>query len=221
MRVTRRTGFNNQVGVGTFTRAKQALFFVGAAPPFTTDEASPEHPETIPDIPNTKATTDVFTETVNLLNRFPAEGQFQDTIYRPSAHDFVLAMPDWAPEIDAGQLVMSKHLGGDSTVKVYTSVKIGQIAGGTGDDSIRVVRLDEGKRTFAFKNKQDWITRSVPQDCDAPMAHLVKKIDKQIAAFTRNCPDCDGLQVKCHRGSGEQMTYWWRGLDCRHSTWRK
>ena len=189
------------------------------------DQASPEEPKPAIKPPVTET---IIEDTINLLDRFPAEGQFQDTIYRPSAHDFVLAMPDWTPDIDARQLVMSRHLGGDSTVKVYTSVKVGRIAGGTGSDSIRVVRLDEGKRTFAFKNQQDWITRSVPQDCGAPMAHLVKKIEKQIAAFTRKCPgdpekgeSCDSLQVKCRRGSGEQMTYWWRGLTCRHSTWRK
>ena len=53
-----------------------------------------------------------------LLDMFPKEGRFESNIYRPSAWDFVDMMPDWTHEIDSGQLVMLKHLGGNSTVKV-------------------------------------------------------------------------------------------------------
>ena len=184
----------------------------------------PGIPDELKEIMKDKIGPDVRVE-MTLLDRFPPDGKFEDTIYRPSAHDFVNAMPDWSPSIDSGQLVMTKHLGGNSTVKVYTSVKVGQIAGGTGDDSVRVVRLDTREsdgEVFAFKNSQDWVTRQVPQDCKASeqaTAHLVKKIEKQVAAFTKPCPDCGKTAVKCKRGKGRDTNYWWRCLECRWNTW--
>ena len=216
-----------------YTRAKKALYFVGAAPLFTTDGEGEPSPEVTPEIREMaeaaaeKAPPDSLQAIIkgDWLDQFPTEGKFEQNIYRPSAHDFVNAMPDWSYEIDAGQLVMTKALGKDSTAKVYTSIKTGQIAGGTGDDSIRVVRIDatQDGRTFAFKNAgQDWITRSVPQDCktsEQATAHLVKKIEKQVAAFTKPCPDCGKTAVKCKRGKGRDTNYWWRCLECRWSTW--
>jgi len=159
------------------------------------------------------------------LDQFPTDGKFEQNIYRPSAQDFANAMPDWAHAIDSGQLVMEKDLGTGSMVRVYTSVKVGQIAGGVGDDSIRVVRLDTRERdgrVFPFKNSQDWVTREVPKSCKNPesaTAHLVGKIQKQIDAFTRDCPECGKMQVKCRAGKGRDSRVWWRGLDCEHSTW--
>ena len=234
-----------------FTRAKKALYFVGGGAPFTTegDQPSPEEPK--PYFTDEPAFTDgpfnetpvaviaetldaedyagaqevSIAETYNVLDDFPTEGRFESNIYRPSAWDFANAMPEWSHAIDSGQLVMEKDLGTGSMIRVYTSVKVGQIAGGVGDDSIRVVRLDTRERdgrVFPFKNSQDWVTREVPKSCKNPESatvHLVGKIQKQIDAFTRNCPECDGLQVKCRAGKGRDSRVWWRGLDCEHSTW--
>lgn len=153
---------------------------------------------------------------LDLLDQFPKEGRFEQNIYRPSASDFVNAMPDWRPTVDANQLVMRKVLPGLSEVLVYTSVKVGRIAGGTGDDSIRVVRLDTRQRdgkVFPYKNRQPWVTREVPGDCDTPeeaTAHLVGKVDGQIAKFTRECPECGRMQVLCKFG--------WKNLECSHRT---
>jgi DNA helicase-2/ATP-dependent DNA helicase PcrA len=157
----------------------------------------------------------------SVLELFPTEGKFEDNIYRPSAGDFVAAMPEWTPTVDAGQLVMEREIAPGHTVKVYTTVMVGQIAQGTGEDSIRVVREDEGRggRKFYFKNEQDWLTRTVPQDITDPAeatAHLVNRVNAQVALFTRNCPECGKPQVKCNAGKGRDARYWWKGCDgCR------
>lgn len=164
---------------------------------------------------------DKLTEQTILLH-FPPEGRFEDNIYRPAAKEMVEAMPDWTPIIDKNQLIMTKELAPDSVVWCYTSILVGEIAGGTGDDSIRVVRRDtraRDGRTFFFKNPQDWVTRRVPQDCttvESAVAHLVGKIEGQIEDMTRNCPTCGTLQLKCKAGKGRDIRYWWKGTgDCR------
>lgn len=152
---------------------------------------------------------------------FPHPGRFEDNIYRPSAKEFIDAMPDWTPTVSKGQLVMEMGLTDQATAVVWTSVKVGQIAGGTGDDSIRVTRRDEAKdRTFYFKNEQDWVTRRVPKECDTPkqaVAHLVQKIEAQVGQFSATCPECGAVHVKCKAGRGRDVRYWWK-LGCRHES---
>jgi len=157
----------------------------------------------------------------DLDNLFPDGGRFEDNIYRPSARELCEAMPNWHPTVNEGQLVLTRELAPGHTALCYTSIKVGQIAGGTGEDSIRVTRRDEGRdgRMFYYKNPQDWVTRSVPKDADTPAkaaAHLATKIEAQVKQFTRNCPECGKLQVKCRAGKGRDSRTWWKGTDgCR------
>jgi len=144
---------------------------------------------------------------------FPDGGQFEGNIYRFSAGEIMEALPEYRPTVDGGQLVLARDLGGGSTVLVYTSVRIGQIAGGTGDDSIRVVRRDETPRgTFFYKEAQDWITRQVPKAIDTPekaVSHIVGKITDMVDGMIRTCPKCGGTAVKCRRKDGGE---WWKCL---------
>jgi len=171
----------------------------------------------------------------DLLSRFPHPGRFEGNIYRPSARELAGALPNWTPTVNEGQLVLTKELAPGHTALCYTSIKVGQIAGSTGEDSIRVTRRDESSdgRIFWYKNKQDWVTRSVPADADTPekaAAHLASKIEKQVRhqvkdkdgnlvekGFTRPCPECGALQVKC-RDRARKSGFWWKGTACRCKT---
>jgi hypothetical protein len=163
-----------------------------------------------------------------IVRQFPPEGKFEDNTYRPSAREMMEGMISWTAKIDSGQLVIERHMGGNATAVVYTGIRVGEIAGGTGSDSIRVVRRDEGEdgRKFYFQNSHPWVSREVPKECDTPwkaVRHHVKKINKQVAAWTRECPECaeegvENVQVKCKRGKGRDASTWWKGLECRHST---
>ncbi len=220
-------------------RAKKALYFVGAAPLFTVEDENRKVYENRQldefdlleqeDAPaNTELSAEIKQEQAaeieaqdlalcaefgkaDLLSQFPKVGRFEDTIYRPSAWELAAAMPDYTPAIEQGQLVLKREIIPGSVVWVWTSITVGNIAGGTGDDSIRVVRVDTaGDKTFRFKNKQDWITRQVPKSADTPekaAAHLAAKIETNISQFVRTCPTCGATQVKC-KG-------FWKG--CRHS----
>jgi DNA helicase-2/ATP-dependent DNA helicase PcrA len=159
----------------------------------------------------------------SVLELFPREGRFEDNIYRPSARELADALPGWEPRLRDGQLVLSRELAPGHVAVCYTSVRVGEIAGGTGDDSIRVVREDEGRggRTFYFKNDQNWVTRTVPKDADTPAraaAHLAAKVEAQVEQMTRECPECGKLQVLCRakeRGRDPDRL-WWKGTDgCR------
>lgn len=152
-----------------------------------------------------------------VLAGFPAVGRFEDNIYRPSALELAGALPDFEPSLDRGQLILSQQIAEGHVVRVYTTIMVGEIAGGTGEDSIRVVREDAGKdgRSFHFKNEQDWITRRVPKDCDTrekAAAHLAEKVRGHVAQFTRPCPKCGALQVKC---KGGKAGFWWKNTSCR------
>jgi hypothetical protein len=162
----------------------------------------------------------------DVLDHFPHPGKFEDNIYRPSAREFCDALPDWEPTISDGQLVLKKELAMNCWAFCYTSIKPGQIAGGTGDDSIRVVRQDTvGHATYYHKNSQDWVTRRVPSDlntAELAAAHLAAKVEAQVAAFSRECPDCSALQVKLVSRSAKNngRKYWkcwntgeWKGWD--------
>ncbi|MFH1574652.1 MAG: 3'-5' exonuclease [Acidobacteriota bacterium] len=156
----------------------------------------------------------------SVLELFPPIGRFEDTIYRPSARELCGAMPGWEPTVDGEQLVLVKPLGEGCKVKCYTSILLGRIAGGVGEDSIRVVREDAGKngKVYRFKLNQDWVTRQVPKDADTPekaAAHIAGKIEGQVAQFTRPCPECGLPQVLCRAGKGRDQRLWWRGLECR------
>ena len=194
-----------------YTRAKKALYFVGGQPPFTTRE-----PEPTPE-PEPEPQKDADKEW-DLLEQFPTEGRFESNIYRPSAPELAAAMPDWGRELDGTQLVMVKDLAPGHKVRCYTSIHVGQIAQGVGEDSIRVVREDQSRdgRSWYYKNPQSWVTRQVPGDITTPeaaTAHLVSKIEDQIAKMTRNCPECGKLQVQCRAGNGRDSRLWWKGTD--------
>ena len=156
-----------------------------------------------------------------LLEQFPEQGKFEGTIYRPSAKELSEAMPDWTPAIESNQLVLVKELVPDIKVKCWSSILVGQIAGGTGDDSIRVIREDTDKngKVWRFKNEKSyWVTRQVPQDINTPekaAAHLAGKIEGQVAQFSRPCLECGAVQVKCRAGHSRNMRYWWKGT-CEH-----
>ncbi|MFH1740952.1 MAG: hypothetical protein ABIH23_18270, partial [bacterium] len=133
------------------------------------------------------------------------------------------AMPGWEPTVDGEQLVLVKPLGEDCRVKCYTSILVGRIAGGTGEDSIRIVREDTGKngKVYRFKLNQDWVTRQVPKDADTPekaAAHLAGKIEGQVAQFARGCPVCGKMQILCRAGKGRDQRLWWKSLECRCKT---
>ena len=173
-----------------------------------------ENPERVP-------SGDLMAPQQDLLTSFPDEGKFEDNIYRPSAKELAAAMPDWTPAIEGNQLVLVKELAPDIKVKCWSSILVGQIAGGTGDDSIRVIREDTDKngKVWRFKNEKSyWVTRQVPQDINTPekaAAHLVGKIEGQVAQFSRPCPECGAVQVKCRAGKGRDVRFWWKGT-CEH-----
>jgi len=151
-----------------------------------------------------------------VLDHFPHQGRFEQNIYRPSAWELTEALPNWTPTVNEGQLVLTKELAPGHTALCYTSILVGQIAGGTGEDSIRVTRRDETDRgTFYFKNDQDWVTRRVPKDVmtnEVAAEHLAAKVEAQVAQFTRECPECRALQVKCRTRDGR---FWWKNTSCR------
>lgn len=151
----------------------------------------------------------------SLLQQFPHPGRFESNIYRPSARELAEAMLDYTPNVIDRQLVLVDEVASGSFVHVWTSVMVGKIAGGTGADSIRVTRADVTERgTFWFKNDAEWVTRSVPKSCDTPekaVAHLVGKIEGQVAQMTRKCPYCEAVAVRCKSKNGP----WWK-TNCIH-----
>jgi len=184
------------------------------------DWAPPEQIKAIPtglvDILKDKTGPDVKIQLTahDILAQFPEGGRFENTIYRPSAKELACTMNHWTPTVDNGQLVMEKDLGHGSTTVCYTGIKIGQIAGGTGKDSIRVVRRDKTDRgTFWYKEDYSWVARTIPQDCDTPekaVAHLVQKIEERVRDFVRNCPKCSAIQFKCRAGKDKDARTWWK-----------
>jgi len=156
------------------------------------------------------------------LPRFPKEGRFEDNIYRPSAWELIAAMPNYEPHVEKGQLVLTREIAPGHVVYVWTTIEPGSIARGTGDDSIKVARRDLNEKTgqyYWFKNPQDYVNRRVPKDCDTPekaAAHLAAKVQAQVDAFTRKCPECGQVQMKCRAGNGKDARFWWKGTgNCR------
>jgi hypothetical protein len=146
----------------------------------------------------------------DIVDSFPHPGKFEDNIYRFSAreiHDYVHHSKE---TIENGQLVLEREIAPGYTALVYTSVKVGQIAGGTGDDSIRVIRRDvTDKGTFYYKDEYFYVTRRVPQDCDTvdkAMMHIMLKIEERIAALWRETDT--GIEVKCKSKNGP----WWKKI---------
>jgi len=157
---------------------------------------------------------------LNISAQFPHPGKFDGSIYRPSAQEMMKSLPDYTASVENKQLILQQEIAKGHTTVIYTGIVLGEIGGGVGQDSIRVVRRDESKgRTFYFKDGQEWVTRQVPQECNTPkkaMMHLVAKIDKEITKWTRPCPVCGELQVKCRAGKGREPRLWWKGTNrCR------
>lgn len=182
-------------------------------------ESDPDYRRSLQDVLEEHKITTLRDGRTSVLGLFPERGRFEDNIYRPSAHELAAALPDYTPTIEGTQLVLEKDLGGGSTVVVYTTVHVGEIAQGTGEDSIRVTRRDVSDRgTFWFKDAALYVNRRVPADArtnEAAAAHIAAKVEANVAKFTRPCPECGKTQVKCKAGSGRDVRYWWKGLECR------
>ena len=151
-----------------------------------------------------------------------------DNIVRFSAHEIVEGMGgDWKPTIKSGQLVLEKAIAGDVSVAVFTSVKIGDVAGAKGEDSVRVV-LKEGDR---YRKKGRWITREYPTRIardrrwtyDTCTAHVFGKILDKVTKLTEDvqeCPKCETAQVrlvsKSQKNPGRPF---WKCQNCSAFEW--
>lgn len=156
-----------------------------------------------------------------VLHLFPSTGRLEGNIVRFSAADFVQAMGEgWEQSIDRGQLVLTKIIAGDVAVSVFTSVMTGEIAGGVGDDSIRVV-LREGEH---YRKEGNWITRACRkgQGVNEATIHVAGKVLDKVTELTKGvrvCA-CGGAQViKVSKTAKNPGRKFWSCRQCEKFEW--
>jgi hypothetical protein len=157
-------------------------------------------------------------------HNFPDVGKIEHGVCRFSAKDIMGKLgAGWIPHINLEQLVLGNPLAINASIHVYTSVKIGQLAGPVGTDSIRVV-LNTGA---SYQKHDSWTTRTFPyritdyqEALDWVAEKIRKKVEKLIRS-TRPCPDCGGLQVKLKSNTKANpgREFWKCGSACGE-TWK-
>lgn len=157
-----------------------------------------------------------------VLQHFPNGGRLDGNICRFSGPDFANEMgDDWMPFIEKGQLAMIKTIAGDVDVIVLTGIKPGEIAPGSGEDSIRIV-LREGDR---YRKGDRWTTRTFPKghSYTEALAQIVhNKVLPKVKDLTENVRPCEcgGAQVKLVSKSEKNPNRpFWRCRECEKFEW--